>query len=321
MEDLKSQIQEYSLESSKIFDEISKKVIGQNTLLRDIVVSLFSKWHILIEWAPWLAKTLSVKSLASIFHLDFSRIQFTPDLLPSDLVWKTIYNPKDHSFSTKKWPIFSNFVLADEINRAPSKVQSALLEAMWENQVTIGETTFELPPPFMVLATQNPIEQEGTFSLPEAQLDRFLLKSVVDYPTEWQEIEIMKNIQSILKDDINPIFHKDDIFKIQKLIEKIYVDDHIYTYVKDIVFYTRKTDSSLLNLLSYPLSPRASLALVASAKALAFLEWRDFVLPEDIKQMAYPALRHRIALSYEAISEWISADEIISNILSQVTIA
>lgn len=313
-------IQSFSMKIDTIYDELGQKIIWQKTLIRDLLIWLFCSGHILIEWAPWLAKTLTVDSLSKTLDLDFKRIQFTPDLLPSDLVWNNIYNPSKNEFYIKSWPIFTNFLLADEINRAPSKVQSALLESMAEKQVTIWDTTFKLEKPFIVLATQNPIEQEWTFSLPEAQLDRFLLKSIVDYPTEDEELKILKNISSIEKVNLKKLLNKNEIFEIQDLIENIEVWDSIINYIKDIVFYTRnKTDIS--KYLSYPVSPRASISLLKSSKALAFLNGRDYVIPEDIKQMAYPILRHRIILNYEAIADEILVDNIIKIILENTKIS
>lgn len=303
--------------------EIAKRVIWQEMLVRDLVIALFAGWHILLEWAPGLAKTLTIDTLSKTLDLWFKRIQFTPDLLPSDLLWAKIYNQAKWDFSTKFGPIFSNFLLADEINRAPSKVQSALLEAMAERQITIWEETYKLDNPFIVLATQNPIEQEWTYTLPEAQLDRFLLKTIVPYPSEAEEIEIMKNNFSA-KEEIKKIFEKNEILFFRDLAKEVYVDDKIYDYVKNIIFSTRTKSSSnnefVKKYMSYPLSPRASISLIASAKVLAMLEERSFVIPEDIKEMAYATLRHRIILSYEAIAEEIKADDIIKVILDSVKI-
>lgn len=303
-----------------LYLEIWKKVIWQKTLVRDLIIALFSRWHILIEWVPGLAKTLTVDSLAKTLDLDFKRIQFTPDLLPSDLIWSNVFNPVKNEFYIKHWPIFTNFLLADEINRAPSKVQSALLEAMAEKQVSIWDKTFKLDGPFIVLATQNPIEQEWTFNLPEAQLDRFLLKTVVNYPTENEELEILRNIKNIENAEVDKIFNKKNIFEIQEIVENIYADENILNYIKNLVFYTRNKDSKISKYISYPVSPRASLALLKTSKTLAFLNWRDFVIPEDIKEMAYPVLRHRIILNYEALAEEIQADEIIKIILDNVLV-
>ncbi len=320
MSELIEKINELKPKIDEIYTEIWKKVVWQKTLVRDLLIVLFSKWHILIEWAPGLAKTLTVDSLARTLDLDFKRIQFTPDLLPSDLIGSNIYNPVKNEFYIKKWPIFSNFVLADEINRAPSKVQSALLEAMAEKQVSIWDTTFSLDLPFIVLATQNPIEQEWTFNLPEAQLDRFLLKTIVDYPNETEEIEIMKNATTIDQVKLTKIFTKKDLKEISNLIDEIFVDEKIFEYIKNIVFYTRNTENEISKYLNYPVSPRASLALLKTAKALAFLDGRNFLLPEDIKEMAYPVLRHRISLNYEALAEEVKVDDIIKIVLENVEI-
>lgn len=304
---------------NNVITEIWKKVIWQNLLIRDIILCLLSRGHILLEWAPWLAKTLSVASLAETVSLDFKRIQFTPDLLPSDLIWNRIYNPDTREFSVKKWPIFSNLVLADEINRAPSKVQSALLEAMAERQVTIWEETFKLDRQFMVLATQNPLEQDWTYNLPEAQLDRFLLKTIITYPTEIQEIEIMKQYSTFNELKLDKILKKVDLSKIQDDISQIHVDDNIYTYVKDLVFCSRD-DEDIKKYLLYWASPRASIALIKVSKALAFLEWRDFVIPEDVKEMIKPVFRHRLILNYEAIAEWINTDYVIDKIINKIEV-
>lgn len=304
---------------NSVVKEIWKKVVGQNILIRDILLCLLAKGHILLEWAPGLAKTLSISSLAETVSLDFKRIQFTPDLLPSDLMGNRIYHPDTKEFSVKKWPIFSNLVLADEINRAPSKVQSALLEAMAEKQVTIWEETFKLDDQFMVLATQNPLEQDWTYSLPEAQLDRFLLKTIIDYPKENEEIDIMKQYSVFTDLKLDKILKKSDLGKIQEEISKIHVDENIFAYVKDLVFCSR-FDEEIKEHLLYWASPRASIALIKVSKALAFLEWRDFVIPEDIKEMIKPVFRHRIILSYEAIAEWITHDYVIDKIINKIEI-
>ncbi len=297
--------------------EMSKKVIGQKNLVRDILIGLFSGGHILLEWVPGLAKTLSVETLSKVIDLDYKRIQFTPDLLPSDLIWARIY--ENQKFVVKKWPIFSNLVLADEINRAPSKVQSALLEAMAEKQVTIWDETFILPEPFMVLATQNPLEQSGTYSLPEAQLDRFLLKTIVDYPSKEEELEIMKQYSQNISTQLQKVFSAEEIKDVRSEIENIQVSESIYEYVADIVFLTRQSDFTNKYLAIWA-SPRASISLIKSAKAFAFLQGRDFVIPEDIQEMIFPVLRHRIILSYEQIAEWMTTDEVISQILNHIEI-
>ncbi len=312
-------MKQYSDVLDNIYKEFWKVVVWQDLLIRDLLIWLLCSGHILLEWSPWLAKTLSVATFSKIIDLDFKRIQFTPDLLPSDLIWNVIYNPDTKKFSTKKWPIFTNMVLADEINRAPSKVQSALLEAMAEKQVTIWDKTFSLDNEFMVLATQNQIEQDWTYTLPEAQLDRFLLKTIVDYPTEDEEIQIMKKYSVIDNQKIDKVIKADDIPEIIKQVEKNHVEDSIYNYVKDLIFYSRN-NPEIKEYLLYWASPRASIALIKTAKALAFLNWRDFVLPEDIKEMIKPVLRHRIIMSYEAIAEWITPDQVIEKILNNVEI-
>lgn len=303
----------------QIKKEIAKKVVWQDNLVRDLLIGLFSQWHVLLEWSPWLAKTLAVATLSKVVDLDFKRIQFTPDLLPSDLIGAKIYNQEKQDFQIKKWPIFTNIVLADEINRSPSKVQSALLESMAEKQVTIWDKSYKLSEPFMVLATQNPLEQSGTYSLPEAQLDRFLLKTIVSYPNENQEIEIMKQYASDIDVDLEKVLSKKELLEIQKQAENIFVNDNVYEYVKDLVFYTRNPEF-MKKYLAIWASPRASIALIKTAKILALLDGRDYVLPEDIKEMIHPVMRHRIILSYESIAEWISTDDVISEILSKVSV-
>lgn len=304
-------------------NEIAKKVVGQEILIRDMIVALFAGGHILLEGAPGLAKTLTIDTMSKALDTGFKRIQFTPDLLPSDLVGTKIYNPSKWDFSTKFGPIFTNFLLTDEINRAPSKVQSALLEAMAEKQVTIGDETYKLDAPFMVLATQNPIEQEGTYTLPEAQLDRFLLKTIVSYPTEFEEIQIMKNNFEKL-DEIQKVLSKSDIIKYQDLIKQVYCDDKIFNYVRDLVFATREPArfglEKIAAYISYWLSPRASIAVIAGAKVLAALDGRSFVIPEDIKEMAYPVFRHRIIMSYDAIADEVKTDDIIKILLDNVKV-
>lgn len=297
-------------------EEVSKIIIGQENVKRDIIVALLSGGHILLEWAPWLAKTRTISTFSKALDMSFKRIQFTPDLLPSDLIWAKIYDPDLKEFQVKKGPVFANFILADEINRAPSKVQSALLEAMEEKQVTIGEDTFSLQDPFMVLATQNPLEQEGTFSLPEAQLDRFLLKTLVEYPSRFEEKQILYQMTEREHQKISKIFWKKDILDMRKAIDAVEVSESIYEYICNIVFATRDIDT--YPELSYWASPRASLALLRTSKAAAFIEGRDFVIPEDIKNLAYGVLRHRIILSYESLAEGLSTDDIISRILENI---
>lgn len=320
MQDLQDKIIEKSKKVALIKSEVAKNIVWQETLVNNLLVGLFWRGHILIEWVPGLAKTLVVSTLAKIVDLDFKRIQFTPDLLPSDLIWARVFNQAKMDFYVKKWPIFSNFILADEINRAPSKVQSALLEAMAERQVSIWEETFMLDSPFIVIATQNPIEQDGTYNLPEAQLDRFLLKAVVGYPTESEEIQIMKQETNKKNWDIEEVLTKKEILEIQSLVEDIHVEQSIYEYVKNIVFATRQQDKNTKKFIQYWVSPRASLAIITSAKVMAFMAWRDFVIPEDVKKMVSPVLRHRIILSYEALADSISTDEVIEKILDRIEI-
>ncbi|PIE85444.1 ATPase [Candidatus Gracilibacteria bacterium] len=310
---------EASKDISLLISEVSKKIVGQKNMIRDIIVATLCKGHILLEGAPGLAKTQSVNSISEVLNLKFKRIQFTPDLLPSDLIGAKIYNPDTREFSVRKGPVFSNLVLADEINRAPSKVQSALLESMEERQVTLGDGTFVLDSPFVVLATQNPIEQEGTYKLPEAQLDRFLLKTIVSYPSPEEEIDIMKGNTSFGAIKLNKILTKKKVLELQKLVTEVYVDDHIYEYVRDIIIFTRENDK-IKKYLSYGASPRASISLIKASKALAVINGRDHVIPEDIKEMAKPVLRHRVILSYESIADEVEVDDIIQVILDTVEI-
>ena len=311
-------MQEFWEKIQDLLDEVGKVIVGQDNLKRDIIIALLSGGHILLEWVPGLAKTRTVSSFSQALSLDFQRIQFTPDLLPSDLIWARIYDPEAKIFEVKKWPIFANFILADEINRAPSKVQSALLESMQEKQVTIGDETFKLDNPFMVLATQNPLEQEGTFHLPEAQLDRFLLKTLVDYPSAWEEKEILMKSGAIDKQKISKIIWKKEIKQLRSVVENIEVSESIYEYICRIIFASRNTNK--YPEIMYGWSPRATIALLAASKALAGIQGRDFVLPEDIKEMAHAVLRHRIIMSYQAMAEDISSDNIIERILADVKV-
>ncbi len=305
---------EKAMKLQEVIDEVSKVVIGQDELKEQILVALLSRGHILIEWAPGLAKTLTVSSFAKTLWLSFQRIQFTPDLLPSDLIWARIYNPDSKSFEVKKWPLFAHIILADEINRAPSKVQSALLEAMQEGQVTIWDETFPLPSPFIVLATQNPLEQEGTFPLPEAQLDRFLLHNILTYPSYEEEAQILKWDSERRNISLQKILWVNDIKTMIQEISEVQIEESLYSYILDIISATRNTEkySEIL----YWVSPRASIALLKSAKVRAYLHGRNFVFPEDIKYLALPVLRHRIILSYEALAEWLSTEDIIQKILA-----
>lgn len=317
--------QEILLASEKISalkKEISKVIVWQEKLVESLIICLLSKWHILIEGLPWLAKTLTISTLWKTLDLDFSRIQFTPDLIPSDLTGTEIFNVKNSQFEIKKWPIFNNFILADEINRAPSKVQSALLEAMAEKTVTISSKTFELEKPFLVLATQNPIENSGTFRLPEAELDRFMMKINVNYPSFEEEKIMYKNIISWQKQEINKIFIKKEILYLQDLSEKIFVSDSIFDYVTRIIFETRNFLNEDLKkykkYVDFWASPRWWLALLSLAKSFALINWRSFVLPEDIKILASSVLSHRIVLSYEALADEVSASELIEKIIEKI---
>jgi MoxR-like ATPase len=304
--------------------ELAKKIIGQKDMIDKIILALLSHGHILLEGMPGLAKTLTIKSLADSLKCTFNRIQFTPDLLPADIVGTMIYNQKVGEFQVKKGPVFANFLLADEINRAPSKVQSALLEAMQEKQVTLGDQSYKLDEPFLVMATQNPLEQEGTYPLPEAQLDRFMMKIIVGYPTKANEIEILKQNSSDYRSVIEPVVDKMAIIKAKEIVKQIYMDEKIEQYIVDIVFASRfpadnKLDK-LKHLISYGGSPRASINLALAAKANAFMKRRGYVIPEDVRHVCYDVLRHRIGLTYEAEAENISTDDIITEILNAVEV-
>lgn len=304
--------------------ELGKVIVGQKYMLDRLLIGLLSNGHILLEGVPGLAKTLAIKSLSSAIHARFSRLQFTPDLLPADLVGTLIYNQKQEQFTVRKGPIFANFVLADEINRAPAKVQSALLEAMQERQVTIGDETFPLEEPFLVLATQNPIEQEGTYPLPEAQLDRFMLKVVIGYPSKEDERMIIRQNLAQEFPKIKPILHPDTIVKARSAVRDVYMDEKIEKYILDIVFATRFPKENnlkkLASLISYGGSPRASINLALASKAYAFIKRRGYVIPEDVRAICPDVMRHRIGLSYEAEAENMSADDIINEVLNAVEV-
>ena len=308
---------------SSLKQELSRMIVGQTHMIDSLLIGIFSNGHILLEGVPGLAKTTAVKALADVLNLDFKRIQFTPDLLPADLIGTQVYIPKEGSFVTKKGPIFSNIVLADEINRAPSKVQSALLEAMQEHQVTIGGETFSLGEPFLVLATQNPIDQEGTYSLPEAQADRFMFKIKVSYPTREEEKEIVKRMSINESIQLNKIVEASDILRIRKLIEKIYIDEKLQDYIINIIFATRepkKYNLNFENIIQYGASPRASIFITKAAKARAFLNGRGYVIPQDIRAIGTDILRHRILLSYEAEAENLSTEDVINRIFDKIEI-
>ncbi|MCE1188608.1 MAG: AAA family ATPase [Ignavibacteria bacterium] len=321
---LNEKIKQESAFIDLLMNELSKTIVGQKAMVERLIVGLLGNGHVLLEGVPGLAKTLAIKSLASAMKAKFQRIQFTPDLLPADLIGTQIYNQKDGNFFIKKGPIFANFILADEINRAPAKVQSALLEAMQERQITIGEQTFKLEEPFLVLATQNPIEQEGTYPLPEAQVDRFMLKVKISYPSREEELKIMR--QNLTADSavINPVISPADILRGRDLVKEIYLDEKIEQYILDIIFATRNPENyklpGLQNIITYGASPRASINLGLAARAYAFIKRRGFVIPEDVRIMAFDVLRHRIALSYEAEAEEMTTENVIQEILNTIEV-
>jgi len=324
IKELNEKIERESAFIERINQEIKKVIIGQKHLIDGLLIGLLSDGHILIEGVPGLAKTLAINTLAQTINAAFSRIQFTPDLLPADLIGTMIYSQKKEEFHVRKGPVFANFILADEINRSPAKVQSALLEAMQEKQVTIGNQSFELPKPFIVLATQNPIEQEGTYPLPEAQVDRFMLKLVITYPTKDEEKLIMR--ENIAKEFpvANTILTTEDILRSRETVKEVYMDEKIEQYILDIVFATRfPADYNLAtygNMISYGASPRASINIAKSAKAYAFIKHRGFVIPEDIRAVCHDVLRHRIGLTYEAEAENVTTEELITDILNNIEV-
>lgn len=303
---------------------MNRTIVGQKHLINSLLIGLLADGHILLEGVPGLAKTLAIKTLASLISADFGRLQFTPDLLPADVIGTMIYSQKDESFKVKKGPIFANFVLADEINRAPAKVQSALLEAMQERQVTIGDETFNLPSPFLVMATQNPIEQEGTYELPEAQVDRFMLKVIIDYPTLQEEKKIVRAHLNDSFVKVLPVIDTNRIVKARELVKQVYIDERIEQYIADIVFATRYPEqyklNEMKNYISFGGSPRASINLALAARANAFIKRRGYVVPEDVREVAADVLRHRIGLSYEAEAANIKADDIVKEILNKVEV-
>ena len=310
---------------AEVIQEVKKVVVGQDKMINRLLIGLFTNGHILLEGVPGLAKTLTVNTLAKVLHLDFNRIQFTPDLLPADLIGTMIYNQQASSFEVKKGPIFSNVVLADVVNRSPAKVQSALLEAMQEKQVTIGETTYPLDRPFLVLATQNPVDQEGTYPLPEAQVDRFMMKVHIDYPSKSDEMEVMRRMSNMqYTADVQPILSKQDIFDIRDQINKVTLAEPLEHYIIELVFATRfPKDYGLKDEAKYILfgvSPRASINLNLAAKAVAFMDGRDYVLPEDIKEIAEDVLNHRILLNYEAEADQVSTRDLVRTLLEKVPI-
>lgn len=326
--DIEALNQQIHLDSAFIDDltkETNKVIVGQEQMLERLLLGLLADGHILLEGLPGLAKTLAIKTLASTVHADFQRIQFTPDLLPADIIGTMIFNPSKNEFTVRQGPIFANFILADEINRAPAKVQSALLEAMQERQVTIGKETFKLPEPFLVLATQNPIEQEGTYPLPEAQTDRFMLKVKIDYPSKEEEIHIIRrNLTGETIQEISPIISPKKVMKAREMVRKIYMDEKIEKYIIDLVFATRNPKEygldNLAPLISYGGSPRASISLAIASKAHAFIRRRGYVVPDDVRAICHDVLQHRLGISYEAEAENISQEEIITDILNEVQV-
>ena len=322
--ELNERIERQSAFVTNLTTGMDQIIVGQKHLVESLLIGLLSDGHVLLEGVPGLAKTLAIKTLASLIDAKYSRIQFTPDLLPADVVGTMVYSQKDESFQVKKGPIFANFVLADEINRAPAKVQSALLEAMQERQVTIGKETFMLPEPFLVLATQNPIEQEGTYPLPEAQVDRFMLKVVIDYPKlEEEKLIIRQNINGE-KFNVKPILRADEIIEARKVVRQVYLDEKIERYIVDIVFATRFPEKydlkELKDMIGFGGSPRASINLALAARTYAFIKRRGYVIPEDVRAVAHDVLRHRIGLTYEAEANNMTSDEIISKILNKVEV-
>lgn len=309
---------------SIIRNGMNHNIVGQKHLIDSLLVALLCNGHVLLEGVPGLAKTLAIKTLANLVDAKYSRVQFTPDLLPADVIGTLIYSIKKETFEVKKGPIFANFVLADEINRAPAKVQSALLEAMQERQVTIGEETFKLPVPFLVMATQNPIEQEGTYPLPEAQVDRFLLKVVIGYPSKEEEKLIIRQNLKGGYAEVTPVIDPREISEVQKIVQKIYIDEKIENYIVDIVFATRQPSkyglSELQSIIAFGASPRASISLALASKAYAFLQGRGYVIPEDVRSVCHDVMRHRIGLTYEAEANNLTSDDVITTILDKVVV-
>ena len=324
IKELNERIEKQSAFVTNLMAGMDQVIVGQKHLVESLLIGLLSDGHILLEGVPGLAKTLAIKTLASLIDASFSRIQFTPDLLPADVVGTMIYSQKDETFLPKKGPVFANFILADEINRAPAKVQSALLEAMQERQVTLGGETFSLPKPFLVMATQNPIEQEGTYPLPEAQVDRFMLKAVIDYPKIEEEKKIIHQQIHHQIGTMKPIMSTDDIIEARKVVDLVYLDEKIEQYIADIVFATRYPDKyglkDIKELISFGGSPRASINLALAARSYAFIKRRGYVVPEDVRAIAHDVLRHRIGLTYEAEATNVTQDELVSRILNKVEV-
>lgn len=321
--EINEKVKQASLFVQQINAELSKVIVGQKYVIDRLMIALLANGHILIEGVPGLAKTLAVKTLSNCIQTKFQRLQFTPDLLPADLTGTLIYNPKDGKFTTKKGPIFANLILADEINRAPAKVQSALLEAMQERQVTIGENTFKLDDPFLVLATQNPIEQEGTYPLPEAQVDRFMLKIKIGYPSKKDEKEIMERMAGHEPAEVNSVVSPEDIMKAREIVSQVYIDDKIKDYIVDLVYATRSPEEynlDIKNLISYGASPRASIYLNIASRAHAFISGRGYVTPEDVKEIGMDVLRHRIIVTYEAEAEEMTSEDIVKRVFDEIEV-
>ena len=321
---IKEQVLKYSEQLDRVKSEVRKVLVGQDVMLSRLLIALLTGGHVLLEGVPGLAKTTAIKALAAAIHCKFNRIQFTPDLLPADLIGTLIYNPREGAFSTRKGPIFANLVLADEINRAPSKVQSALLEAMQEHQVTIGDESFALEEPFLVLATQNPIEQEGTYPLPEAQVDRFMLKVVVGYPSKTEERKVVDSVLDDLRREVQPVLDPAQLSEMKQTAASIYMDDKVKDYVLDVVSATRHPEEYRLKdlkpLIEYGASPRASINLCLAARANAFLVGRGYVTPQDVKDVAFDVLRHRVILTYEAEAEETTSDDVVRKVLESVPV-
>lgn len=322
--ELNIRIEQKSAFVTNLVTGMNQVIVGQQHLIDSLLIGLLSDGHILLEGVPGLAKTLAIKTLSQLISAKYSRIQFTPDLLPADVIGTQIYSQKEEKFQVKKGPVFANFVLADEINRAPAKVQSALLEAMQEHQVTIGEETFTLPTPFMVMATQNPIEQEGTYMLPEAQVDRFMLKVVIDYPTLEEEKRVIRENLNEHLPIVTPVTSADDILEARSVVREVYIDEKIEQYIADIVFATRYPErydlASLRQMITFGGSPRASINLAKAARAYAFIKRRGYVVPEDVRSVAHDVLRHRIGLSYEAEASNVNTEGIVSDIINKVQV-
>ena len=321
---IKEQVLQHSDKLEQVRNEVRKVLVGQDVMLSRLLIAMLTGGHVLLEGLPGLAKTTAIKALANALRCQFNRIQFTPDLLPADLIGTMIYNPREGSFGTRKGPIFANLILADEINRAPSKVQSALLEAMQEHQVTIGDQTYALEEPFLVLATQNPIEQEGTYPLPEAQVDRFMLKIIVDYPTKAEERKVVDAVLDDIRREVQPVLEPSQLADIKRVVGTLYMDDKVKDYVLDVVAATRRPEefklSSLKPLIEFGASPRASINLCLAARANAFLAGRGYVTPQDVKDIALDVLRHRVILTYEAEAESMTSDDVVRKVLESVPV-